>query len=481
MSKKRALEMTDSRIEKARIGSPCSLIDNHEILQPTKIFYQRTGFYLEITKTNKKMFRFVYRIKGKQQKMTIGRFSIDGDGINNFSLKQAYQVYLNAVDKLKMSNIDPKTDREEEQQRRENEEKRNKQTFGIVVAGWLENSHLTTKSGKPLTDSHKTKLRQRLDKYCKVALYDKPIHSIAESQLREVLAIPKQDAARRLYISLRQIFQYARMKSYIDSNPTELILSREFAAVKNSRFKHTLELSILQKILRLIYSNNVGEEQTQTALKLAPLLFVRPTELRLMRWSDIDFDHRLWHTHKSKVIGQEVTSTEVQESEPDLIVPLSKYAVELIEKLRLISHSDYVFAVRGDEGAPSDSTFSKALRVLLEKNGLKGKQTVHGFRHVVRSLAPAKLDIPIRVLEQQMSHAEAAKSSDNNFYDQYLYLPERRAFMDVWSSFILAVRDTYRTYTEAEIEIMGKTDWTMAIDMLKSEYKHLKSVYEQAE
>jgi integrase len=490
MSKnKKSLEMTDVRIDKLKIGKECNLIDGHPVLtaKATRIFYNQTGLYLEITKTGKKMFRFVYRQEdGKQKTMTIGEFSRTGNGETLFTIEQAHQKYLEAKGMIKVKGIDPAKERKKLVEKKRADEQKNKRTFKIVFLEWLENPGLTIKNPKGFTETHKKKIFQKVEKHCRI-LYSKPFHEIKESDLRDILEElrpRKQDAARRLYASFRQIFQYGRIKKYIDSNPMELVLTREFPAVKNERFRHSLDLITLQKILRLIESNSVGEIQTQTALKLAPLLFTRPTELRLMRWSDIDFERRIWSTHKSKILGREVASQETQDSDPDFFVPLSEEAVRLIRQLERYRCSDYVFAVRGDAGAPSDSTFSKALRKLLEKNGLKGEQTVHGFRHVVRSLAPAKLAIPTRIIEQQMSHSEIAKSSDLHFYDQNLYIPERRAFMDVWSGFIAAIRDDYREYYQDELDELKKsgkdTKWSESIEELKVRYRSLSKDYEQA-
>ena len=90
----------------------------------------------------------------------------------------------------------------------------------------------------------------------------------------------------------------------------------------------------------------------------------------------------------------------------------------------------------------SDNTAGKALRVALEKEGLGHLTSMHGFRYTARSFIPGIPGIPKRIVEQQMSHAttpsgeEAAQSDDRYGYDQYLYMPERRAMMDVWSEFL---------------------------------------------
>lgn len=477
-----ARELTDIRIDMMKTGCQCECLKGWPKLNEgkpfTRIFYKSTGMFIEVSKTDRKTFRYTYRdSEGKQKLITIGRFNGNGDNVNNFNLAQAKAIYELAIDKLKQQNIDPQKEREKAEAMADKEKERSKTTFATILPEWYVHEKFMPK--------HKKKVEQRILKFC-TSILNEPIHTIDEDSLRVILEsikATKQDTANRLHSSLRQIFNYAKkVKRIIDFDPSRDIDASEFPAVKNKRFKHTLDLLTLQQVLKLINSNTTGEIQTITGLKLAPYLFTRPAELRLMRWSDIDFTKRIWSLHKAKVIGREIDSVETQNSEPDFLVPLSQQAIDLLKTLELHKNSDYVFAIRCDE-APSDSTFSKALRVLLKENGLTGKQTVHGFRHVFRSLAEGELGLSRRVIEQQMSHSEIAKSSDKHFYDQNLYVPERHAMMDIWATFIDAIRDDYKEYDEDEYRKLisegGQPEFEKIKEKLKRDYLDKTAFYKQ--
>lgn len=481
-SNRPAKELTDTRIDMMKTRCQCDCLQGWPKLNQgkpfTRIFYKSTGLFIEVSKTDRKVFRYTYRdSEGKQRLVTIGRFNSNGDNINNFTLAQAKAIYELAIDKLKQQKIDPQKEREKADALAVKERERSKITFATILPEWYEQMRFMPK--------HKKKVEQRILKFC-TSLMSKPLHAIDEEMLRAVLESirnEKQDAANRLYASLRQIFDYAKkVKKLIDVDPSRNIEAKEFPAVKNKRFKHTLDFATLQQVLKLIHNNTTGEIQTITGLKLAPYLFTRPAELRLMRWSNIDFTKRIWSLHKAKVIGREIDSADTQNLEPDFLVPLSQQAIDLLKILELHKNSDYVFAIRGDE-APSDSTFSKALRELLKKNNLAGKQTVHGFRHVFRSLAEGELGLSRRVIEQQMSHSEIAKSSDKHFYDQNLYVPERHAMMDIWATFIDAIRDDYKEYYKDEYEKLisegGQPEFEKIKEKLKRDYLDKTAFYKQ--
>ena len=116
---------------------------------------------------------------------------------------------------------------------------------------------------------------------------------------------------------------------------------------------------------------------------------------------------------------------------------------------------------------------------------------MHGFRYTARSLIPGILGIPKRIVEQQMSHAtapsgeEAAQGDDRYGYDQYLYLPERRAMMDVWSEFLEGIAsDIFQELTAEEVRLQcesgQKTQWQVFVEELREKYKRLCGIYQQA-
>jgi hypothetical protein len=129
---------------------------------------------------------------------------------------------------------------------------------------------------------------------------------------------------------------------------------------------------------------------------------------------------KIWSSAQSQVIGREIDSADTQNLETGIFWYhyLSRLST-LLKISGIHKNSDYVFLPFVAMEAPSDSTFSKALKELLKKNNLAGKQTVHGSGMYSDRLAEGELGLSRRVIEQQMSHTcRDAKSSDKHFYDQ---------------------------------------------------------------
>jgi integrase len=156
------------------------------------------------------------------------------------------------------------------------------------------------------------------------------------------------------------------------------------------------------------------------ALKLAPLVFVRPSELRSAKWADIDLEAKEWryHVHKTKT---------------EHIVPLSSQAVKLLADLKAISsHSPYVFpSIRSNQRTMSENTINAALRRL----GYTSEQMCgHGFRAMARTILDEVLDYPIEVIEMQLAHA--VKDANGRAYNRTKYIKQRHEMMQHWSDYL---------------------------------------------
>ncbi len=216
---------------------------------------------------------------------------------------------------------------------------------------------------------------------------------------------------------------------------------------------------------------------------------MRATELRLMKYKDIDFDNSIWYLHRSKRIGQSILDEDIDERPYDYCVPLSAQVKEAIQSLTpLTGKKEYVFTGQDGKNPISSNTAGKALRTALRKANLDDLTTLHGFRYCARGLIPAILGIDSRVVEQQMGHdraggeEEKAFSSDRYGYDQYLYLPERRAMMDVWSDLLEGLAsDKFQMLSPEQVrQQVGKTQWQIFIEELREKYKRLCGIYQQA-
>jgi integrase len=179
------------------------------------------------------------------------------------------------------------------------------------------------------------------------------------------------------------------------------------------------------ELLRSIDAYN-GHAYAITALKLAPLVFVRPGELRTAEWSEIDLDAAEWRIPGSKMkMGQ------------DHIVPLARQAVELLRDLRAMTgHGKFVFpSVRTGARCMSENTINAALRGMGYS---KDVMTGHGFRAMARTIMDEVLDERVDLIEHQLAHA--VKDPNGRAYNRTAHLPARRLMMQRWADYLDAIK-----------------------------------------
>jgi integrase len=167
-----------------------------------------------------------------------------------------------------------------------------------------------------------------------------------------------------------------------------------------------------------------GAAVTQAALKLAPMLFVRPGELRQAKWVDVDLEAAEWRYVTSK-------------TKTSHIVPLSKQAVAVLKELRpLTQRSDYLFpGVRSSSRPMSENTINAALRNL----GFDGETIVgHGFRAMARTVLDEVLGFRPDYIEHQLAHA--VRDPLGRAYNRTAHLQERKKMMQAWADYLDALR-----------------------------------------
>jgi integrase len=173
--------------------------------------------------------------------------------------------------------------------------------------------------------------------------------------------------------------------------------------------------------------NYDGKATTRAALRLAPLLFVRPGELRALEWSEINWDLREWRIPSPKM-----------KMKKEHIVPLSNQAIGVLEELHALT-GDKRFAFPGartDDKPMSDGAVNKALRLLgFEKDEMTG----HGFR-AMASTRLNELGWAPHVIERQLAHEERNKIVAS--YNRASYMDERRKMMQAWADYLDALRVT---------------------------------------
>jgi integrase len=161
------------------------------------------------------------------------------------------------------------------------------------------------------------------------------------------------------------------------------------------------------------------------ALRLAPLVFVRPGELRSARWADIDLEAAEWRFSASKT-GQ------------PHIVPLASQAVAILGELHpLTGHRELVFP---GERSPLRPMSENAVNVALRSLGIpKEQMTGHGFRAMARTVLEENLKFPAHLIEAQLAHA--VRDVNGRAYNRTTHLDERKKMMQVWADYLDALRE----------------------------------------
>ena len=184
----------------------------------------------------------------------------------------------------------------------------------------------------------------------------------------------------------------------------------------------------LAELLRAIDGYH-GSFVVRCALQLAPMLMVRPGELRLALWEEFDLDNGLWYIPS---IRMKRTKIEKENGQPHL-VPLPRQAVAILEALFLRTGStSRVFPAEGRPGRPmSENTVNCALRAM----GYASEEaTGHGFRATARTLAVEMLDVSESVIEMQLAHA--VKDANGTAYNRTQFVGQRVEMMQNWANYL---------------------------------------------
>ncbi|RYF30968.1 MAG: DUF4102 domain-containing protein [Comamonadaceae bacterium] len=294
-------------------------------------------------------------------------------------------------------------------------------SFGAIGSEWLvkrEKGGLST--GSVLRE--RRLLEQDLAVISKVPVQEVTAPMLLAA-LRKVEGRGAVETAHRARSLASRIFKYAIATGRAQSNPAEHLLG----ALQSPQTTHLASITEPEKIrdlLRALHSYQ-GSPVTRAALKLAPLTFVRPGELRTAKWADFDLENAEWRFVTSKTATPH-------------IVPLSKQAVEILEELNPFSasRSAYVFPGSRSVHRPmSENTVNAALRYL----GFDGKTiTGHGFRAMARTVLDEVLGFRPDYIEHQLAHA--VRDPLGRAYNRTSHLPERRRMMQAWADYLDGLR-----------------------------------------
>lgn len=365
------------------------------------------GLHLLVKPNGSRYWRMSYRQAGKSKTLALGVYP-------QITLKEARQS-KDAARKLIAQGIDPVVHRKAEQAAKQAKAI----TFEHAAIEWL-----ALRKPEWVTE-HYSKVVSRVERHLLPFIGTRLLDDIEAHEvltcLERVVARGHVETAHRVRSLCSQIFRFGVVKRWVKSDPCrDLEGALPSYKRKANHFAAVETPATFGKLLRDIDGYS-GTAPVIAALKLAPLLFVRPGELRRMAWADVDFEAGKWRFMVTKVSRE-------------LIVPLASQVVVILKELHSITgNGRYVFpSLRTPNGSRcmSEAAILNALKAL----GYSGdQQTGHGFRAVARTMLDEQLGIRVDYIEAQLSHN--VKDVNGRAYNRTTFLPERTEMMQAWADY----------------------------------------------
>ncbi|RJG01275.1 tyrosine-type recombinase/integrase [Noviherbaspirillum sedimenti] len=368
------------------------------------------GLYL-LVNAGGKYWRMNYRFAGKQKTLALGVYPA-------VSLAKARKRRDAAREKL-AEGIDAGQAKRDEKQAKAFAATH---TFEMVACQWLK------KTAADRAASTQEKVTTWLEKDVFPSIGKKPISAIGP---RDVLVtVQKMEArgavesAHRVKQLCGQVFRYAVATGMAERDVTA-DLKGALSAVVKVNYAAITEPKPVGELMRSIYAYT-GHPYAAAALKLSPLVFVRPGELRSAEWAEIDLDAAEW-----RIPGRKM------KMKVDHLVPLSAQAVEILRGIHpLTGHGKYVFpSIRTGERCMSENTINAALRGMGYS---KEVMTAHGFRAMARTIMDEVMGERVDLIEHQLAHA--VKDPNGRAYNRTAHLPARREMMQRWADYLDKLR-----------------------------------------
>jgi integrase len=357
------------------------------------------GMFLLVNPNGARWWRYKYRIARAEKLLSLGTYP-------DTSLRDARAQHAEAR-KLVAAGVDPSAER---QAVKAAGAERAANSFEVVAREWH------AKQAKKWAQSTADKALVRLEDDLFPWIGGRPIADITPPEvLRAIRRVEGRtvDTAHRVLQDAVKVFRYAIQTGRAERNPAAE-LRGALEPRRKAHFASITEPAKVGELLRAVHGYS-GSPVTAAALMLAPLLFVRPGELRAMEWAEVDLDAAEWS------IPAERMKMRVAH-----IVPLSTQAVAILRELQpLTGRGRLVFpSLRTADRPMSENTINAALRRI----GYSGKEmTAHGFRAMARTILDEVLHFRPDYIEHQLAHA--VRDPNGRAYNRTAHLGERRKMM----------------------------------------------------
>jgi integrase len=371
------------------------------------------GLYLLIQSRGSKLWRFDYRFLDKRKTLALGSYP-------DVSLSHARDKRDKARSLLASDPpIDPSENRKAE---KSSKLLSSENSFEVIAREWWQ-THMKNKAA-----SHKDKVIRRFELYLFPWIGSKPIADITAPQMLQVVkrieTLNKLETAHRALQTAGQVFRYAVQTGRAIRDVTVDLKG----ALPPTSIKHMAAFTEPKQIAELLRAIDGfgGTLTVQCALKLSPLVFVRPSELRQAKWRDIDLDAGEWRYLVSK------TNT-------DHLVPLSTQAIDILRTIHPLSgHGEYVF--QGGH-SPLRPMSEAAVNAALKRMGYdtQSEITGHGFRAMARTILHERLNIDPHIIEHQLAHK--VPDALGAAYNRTKFIEQRKLMMQQWADYLDELKD----------------------------------------
>lgn len=383
------------------------------------------GMFLRVTPKGSKYWQMAYRFEGKQKLFSIGVYPA-------VSLSDARQRRDEAR-RLLAQGIDPNAKKQAEV--KELKAKRdNTRSFRTVAKAWF-----STKT--KWSDDYGDAVWKRLETYAFPVIGDKDVAELDTGDLlvpvKKVEALGYLEVAMRIQQYITAILRHAVQQKLIRHNPA---YDMEGAVQKpQTEHRPALELEEIPQLLNKI-AEYKGRRLTILAIQLNLMIFIRSSELRFARWSEIDFKSKLWVIPEQREAIENVKhSTRGAKMKRKHFVPLCKQAMKILKEIRQLTYEEgqddgLIFTGCYDSFKPmSENTINKALRNM----GYDTKQDIcgHGFRTLACSALIESGLWSEDAVELQMSHKES-NSVRAAYTHKAKHLEQRRLMLQWWADFL---------------------------------------------
>jgi len=370
------------------------------------------GLYLLVTKAGGKHWKLKYKYDGKEKKLSLGAYP-EVSLLKARELREKYKTDI-------ANGIDPSKEKRKKQLEQKEKEVKSQNTFKNIALERLD------KQKDTFSEAHYKRTINAFKNDCFKYIGDKHIDEVEAKDIIEILQKMNErgvnDSARKLFYAISKTFKWAVANAKAKRNPAADILLEEILGKKTKQHYPTITDDKEIKYLLLNIKEYKGELSTKYALLMLAYTFVRPSNVRLALWSEIDLNAKQW-----------VIPAKKMKTKDEFIVPLSDTLIELLKEIKLYSgDSPYLFPSTKSKTTPlSDGALLGAIRRM---GYTKEEFTPHGFRAMFSTIAHEKSPFKYDVIETQLAHSVG--NSVSQAYNRAKYLDERVELMQWWSDYL---------------------------------------------